>query len=273
MRLTWTLPMRAARRLFVTEPRRYLLRKRLRGILGAAQDLEPLPKRMLVIAPHPDDEVLAVGGLIALARAAGCEVSVLLLTRGECSHCGCCTTPPSVIGLERRKLADHANAILGVESGLISCAELPDRNIPGPSAAAFAGAANELSGLVAKCAPQWVVYPHPLDTHADHAAAAHLCQEAIRLAGLRCLELHYLVWGWYRLPTSDLMRLDAAQARRVDVSAVSHLKRAAILAYFEIHPPACRHSWSGPAPGGFLTPFKTNHELLFVQSTLRARQQ
>lgn len=39
-----------------------------------------LPKRMTVIAPHPDDETLGAGGTIARFAAAGVEVSVLIVS-------------------------------------------------------------------------------------------------------------------------------------------------------------------------------------------------
>lgn len=40
-------------------------------------------QRLVVVAPHPDDEVLGCGGLIAAARAAGVPVLIIALTDGE----------------------------------------------------------------------------------------------------------------------------------------------------------------------------------------------
>lgn len=40
----------------------------------------------VVLSPHPDDETLGVGGLIAQARAIGQEVNVIVLTDGSGSH-------------------------------------------------------------------------------------------------------------------------------------------------------------------------------------------
>lgn len=40
-------------------------------------------QRLVVVAPHPDDEVLGCGGLIAAARAAGMPVLIIALTDGE----------------------------------------------------------------------------------------------------------------------------------------------------------------------------------------------
>src|SRR5882757_725225 len=39
--------------------------------------------RIVVVAPHPDDEVLGAGGLIQQARAVGAEVHVIYLTSGD----------------------------------------------------------------------------------------------------------------------------------------------------------------------------------------------
>src|SRR5690606_13005283 len=46
---------------------------------GAALDAGA---RILVVAPHPDDESLCCGGLIATARRAGAEVSIVWITSG-----------------------------------------------------------------------------------------------------------------------------------------------------------------------------------------------
>nr|MBP6330775.1 PIG-L family deacetylase [Dokdonella sp.] len=39
--------------------------------------------RVLVLAPHPDDEVLATGGLIQQALAAGAALRVIVATDGD----------------------------------------------------------------------------------------------------------------------------------------------------------------------------------------------
>ena len=51
--------------------------------LGALASWQPPAASLLVIAPHPDDETLAVGGLIAAQRAKGLEVVVVAVTDGE----------------------------------------------------------------------------------------------------------------------------------------------------------------------------------------------
>lgn len=54
---------------------------------ASAADLAPLRvgngERLLVVAPHPDDETLAAGGLIQRVRARGGKVQILLITAGD----------------------------------------------------------------------------------------------------------------------------------------------------------------------------------------------
>mgnify|MGYP004498141069 CR=1 FL=1 len=42
--------------------------------------------KILVIAAHPDDEVLGCGGTMAKLAADGCEVNVLIVTDGSSSQ-------------------------------------------------------------------------------------------------------------------------------------------------------------------------------------------
>ena len=42
-----------------------------------------------VVAAHPDDEVLGVGGTMAMLAAAGARLRLIAVTDGEASHPGC----------------------------------------------------------------------------------------------------------------------------------------------------------------------------------------
>lgn len=67
-------------------------------------------RRILVIAPHPDDEVLGLGGTIARLSDDGAEVTVAVLTRGA---------PPQFTEADvarTRTEAAAAHAILGIGS-------------------------------------------------------------------------------------------------------------------------------------------------------------
>lgn len=73
-------------------------------------------KKILVVAAHPDDEVLGCGGTIARLANKGCEVYTLLLGRGIAARCDdkdCQNLSKETE--ELRKCANAANRIIGVK--------------------------------------------------------------------------------------------------------------------------------------------------------------
>nr|WP_237536066.1 PIG-L family deacetylase [Streptomyces sp. SID3343] len=67
---------------------------------------------LVVVAAHPDDEILGAGGLIAAHLDAGHRVRVVLLTDGEKSHPGG-PIPPPVLRARRIRETERALAVLG----------------------------------------------------------------------------------------------------------------------------------------------------------------
>src|SRR5206468_3180712 len=72
---------------------------------AALEDLPPLDiagigshRRVVVVSPHPDDEVLAAGGILQRLAAGGIEVIIVSVTDGEAS-------PPASPTLTRAQLA------------------------------------------------------------------------------------------------------------------------------------------------------------------------
>jgi LmbE family N-acetylglucosaminyl deacetylase len=52
-------------------------------LLNESTSWQPNDAPMLVVVPHPDDETLAVGGLIAIQRAKGVDVTIIAVSDGE----------------------------------------------------------------------------------------------------------------------------------------------------------------------------------------------
>lgn len=69
--------------------------------------------RLVVVAPHPDDEVLGCGGLIAAARAAGVPVLIIALTDGELAYPDEPGWAPHVLGPARRLEARRSRSTSG----------------------------------------------------------------------------------------------------------------------------------------------------------------
>ena len=58
-------------------------------------DWLPACSRLVVLAPHPDDEILACAGLLSLHAACGGESLIIAASDGEASHAGCTHSPAS----------------------------------------------------------------------------------------------------------------------------------------------------------------------------------
>lgn len=114
--------------------------------------------RVLVIAPHPDDEVLGVGGTMARLAQAGHEVIVAIVTRGDPSM-----FDPAFIARGRQEAAE-ANRLLGVRE-VISLEGFPAALIDTLPQARL----NEAFGrLFRDVRPAWLFIPFVGDLHQDH---------------------------------------------------------------------------------------------------------
>lgn len=80
-------------------------------------------ERVLVIAAHPDDEILGCGGAIAQHKARGDEVHVVIMAQGLYSR----GTPEEAERLALEKASDDANRILGVDR--LTRLDLPDNRL------------------------------------------------------------------------------------------------------------------------------------------------
>ncbi len=86
---------------------------------------------LVVIAPHPDDESLACGGLIAEAHAEGRPVRVVIVSDGTGSHPASKTYPRARLRELRENEAREAVAELGLDPGReVVFLRLPDRFVP-----------------------------------------------------------------------------------------------------------------------------------------------
>lgn len=121
------------------------------------------PLDVLVVAPHPDDAEISVGGIIALSRAQNLRVGVVELTSGE-------PTPRGT--LERRRAeTDAATAILDLSWR--ANLELPNRSLT-PSL----DARRKLAEVFRNTRPRIILAPYWQDAHPDHVAASSLCDDA-----------------------------------------------------------------------------------------------
>src|SRR5438309_288911 len=121
------------------------------------------PLDYLVIAPHPDDAELGVGGTILLLKAQGARVGVLDLTDGEPTPHG----SPETRGRETQA----ATAVLGIDwRGNLG---LSNRSL-----VADLEARRRLAGVIRQQRPRYLFAPYWEDAHPDHVAASALADAA-----------------------------------------------------------------------------------------------
>ncbi len=136
-------------------------------------EARPAAKRILVIAPHADDETLGAGGTIARHAAEGDAVTVAVVTgHGEG---GPHPLWPREVWTRVRAEAARATAILGV-------AELVFEEIPAARVAEEPPwSLNRVTGaIVERVRPQVVYVPFPFDLHKDHREIFHSLSVAWR---------------------------------------------------------------------------------------------
>jgi LmbE family N-acetylglucosaminyl deacetylase len=185
-------------------------------------------KPFAVLSPHPHDESLGAGGLIALATRHDQEVAVILVTDGSKSHPNSQTYPRDrLVPLRRSELAD-AGRILGLRPERLFELGLPDGAAPveGPE---FDRSVERVNAIVtsAGAGALFVTWEH--DPHCDHEAAAHLARE-IRRRHPALKLWSYPVWGWH-LPPFQIVPAPAPEGVRVAVDEVLAQKRASIEAH------------------------------------------
>jgi LmbE family N-acetylglucosaminyl deacetylase len=155
----------------------------------------PSSAPILVVAPHPDDETLASGGLIAAQCSAGADVSVVAVTDGE--HAYPDRADSEELGIIRCSEQNAALRRLGVPVEKIFRLRLPDSEV----ANHIPELTERLSSLVSR--ETHIFAPWRFDFHPDHEACGVAAEEVSRTIGARLTS--YFFWTWHR-GTPELLK-------------------------------------------------------------------
>jgi LmbE family N-acetylglucosaminyl deacetylase len=139
---------------------------------------------VVVVSPHPDDEVLGAGGLIRAAAQAGHDVTVLGVTDGEAAY-------PSWRGLDKIRCREVSDAlsILAPHKVATQHLDIPDGRVDQHRARLFDAIDRRISH------DTLLVAPYENDGHPDHDAAGEVCCD---IARLRARTLwRYPIWTWH----------------------------------------------------------------------------
>lgn len=188
-------------------------------------------RRLLVIAPHPDDESLGCGGLIAAFAADGRDVLAVFVTDGSGSHRYSRAWQAERLIAQRRAEALSALVALGVTARATVFLDLRDTAMPKLDAGAGQRALSRLSFALAAFAPDLMLLPWRRDPHCDHRDAWALAMAAAASLPVRPDILEYAVWLDEIGVADDQPGADEAVAETFDISPYLAAKRAAVQAH------------------------------------------
>lgn len=169
-----------------------------------SQNLVPVPmpgpagQRILVVAPHPDDEMMGPGGTVIAALDAGKQVTTVYLSRGRDGDAG------DILCAEAQAVADR----LGYATNFLG---FPLRGIP-----VDAAAVDSFAAAVSEAAPQALFIPFLLDDHDDHRRASDLLRHAVD-AGKLSGDIEVWAYQVYTpLPGNVAVDITAVAERKAD---------------------------------------------------------
>lgn len=220
------------------------------------QSLIPPERRVVVIAPHPDDEVLGCGGMLAAAAEQGNPLMMIAVTDGEACY------PPSP-GCSRQQLAAMRRAEtmealrrLGILPTAISRLGLPDGEVHKHAQILT----QQLRRLLRPDDIVIATWRH--DGHVDHNAVGRAAADAADARGAHLLEVPIWAWHW---PANEERHIDRVRARRIALTTRWEVRKEyAVSAYgSQLRPPAPLPS--NPAlPQSLLRPWLRDWETVIV---------
>jgi LmbE family N-acetylglucosaminyl deacetylase len=209
------------------------------GTTSAAQQMAPsaLPEldastRLLIVAPHPDDETLCCAGVMQRVRQAGGQVSVVWLTSGDAARMTLLLIEHTLfadagkaraLGTRRMAEARAATTLLGVPAAQQLFLGYPDGGLEqllgcyrsrsytsrttGAAAVPYADTLGpghpytgeslqaDFTAALRQLAPTLILAPSPLDAHPDHRAAGRLAAAVTAQLGARVSLRYWIVHG------------------------------------------------------------------------------
>lgn len=168
-------------------------------------------ERVLILAPHPDDDVFGMGGTIKKMTSSGVSVTVAYFCDGASG------TPDGVIDKklieERKNEAKSAGKILGISEQVFF--SYPDRKL-----AAGGASIRALLDLIERKNPDIIFLPSFLDNHPDHRIVNEILINSLSEKDLDDLP----IWGYEVWTPSYINRFS-------DITLYIKTKKEAIMAH------------------------------------------
>jgi len=175
-------------------------------------------EKLLIFAPHPDDDIIACAGTMAKNVALGNPIAIVYLSSGEA---GSLSYGPEELALIREEEARKAAALLGVTDQLFL--HLPDGYIT------FGREAIEaLVSIIRAQQPTMVFMPHDGEAVHDHRQSCQLVMEACRRAAGPWFPTCGMPWSVNTILAYEVWTPLSQYNLAVDISDYMQIKLAAL---------------------------------------------
>lgn len=211
---------------------------------------------LCVLAPHPDDETMGCGQLLAhQCSLPNSNVKVIVLSDGSGSHDNCCDLDKQTLVSARQRSFRRAMEIIGVKGNNLYFLNFPDgklhENIP-----EMLSKIQEILGND----NYTILVPHPLEGWSDHHAATMLGKKLSDISQNRCLQ--YCVWFYYSMPFRKFFRVKWNTAQTFHDATALEKKRTALKIYHFDKAP-CGKPYAGELPKLLWEAVNSPNELYF----------
>ena len=213
------------------------------SLLSDLPSWQPPAKRTIVLSPHPDDETLGSGGLIARLRSKEIDVTVIAVTDGENAY-----GSDDQLGEIREREQTNALGKLGVEPEHVVRFRFPDSGLKDCERRLI----DMLQTVVS--ANAHIVAPWRFDFHPDHEVCGRAAKAVAREKDLQITS--YFFWTWHR---GDRRTLNGLQLVSLQLTSDEILAKQDAL---RCHQSQLQHSGGSPIlPEYLLGPARRSFEV------------
>ena len=218
---------------------------------------------VLVIAPHPDDETIGCGGLLALMARDGHAADVVFVTDGGASHKSHATLTSRALIEMRREEARAAIGILGVDWKRVSFLNSADGELANLDEIQRHSLRDKIAARVTETKADSIFLPIRTDGSSEHEAAFAIVKSALGAIGSTARVFEFPIWArWNPLRLLPAV-LSGAKIWRARIDSVREAKARAMACYSSQMQPI-PPDLDPALPEGFAAMFLGTHEF-FVE--------
>ncbi len=236
--------------------RQFLVKFYIRIVNLCIREVKVQFDRVVILAPHPDDEIIGMGGFIIQMLQQNKKVHIVFLTDGEESNS---FPDKNRIKEERINLSREVLEKLNLPEEYVHRLHLPDSDVPRKGAKGFEDAVKKILKIVDDIEPNAIFSTHYLEYWPiDHIACFELAQEVVLRSKTKVESWLYWVWTWHNLRPWQLLKIIHVNKYNIEKN-LSEKERLIDLYISKKSPQGI--PWSGNLPPMMLFPFSKPIEI------------